>query len=60
MIEMEPQSADNVKRIFHLYAYGNLTLDGLIEQINAEGMVFRASLSEFPRSSVHNILKDRA
>ncbi|MGO8899173.1 MAG: recombinase family protein [Isosphaeraceae bacterium] len=48
------------QRIFHLYAYGNLTLDGLIEQINAEGMVFRASQSEFPRSSVHKILKDRA
>lgn len=60
VIEIEPQAAANVKRIFHLYAYDNLTLDGLVEKINAEGMVFRQSQPKFPRSSVHNILKDRA
>lgn len=60
LIEVDPVPAANVKRIFHLYAYENLTLDGLVERINGEGMVFRASLPNFPRSSVHNILKDRA
>jgi hypothetical protein len=60
LIDIEPQAAANVKRIFHLYAYENLTLDGLVERVNAEGMVFRASQPKFPRSSVHNILKDRA
>jgi DNA invertase Pin-like site-specific DNA recombinase len=60
LIEIDPIPAANVRRIFHLYAYENLTLDGLVERIHAEGMVFRASTPKFPRSSVHNILKDRA
>ncbi len=60
MVEIDPNPAANVKRIFHLYAYENLTLDGLVERINAEGMIFRPSTPNFPRSSVHNILKDRA
>ena len=60
MIEIDPQAAANVRRIFHLYAYENLTLDGLVERINAEGLVFRASQPKFPRSTVHAILKDRA
>ena len=60
MIEIDPQAAANVRRIFHLYAYENLTLDGLVERINAEGLVFRASQPKFPRSTVHAILNDRA
>jgi len=60
MIEIDPVQAANVRRIFHLYAYGNLTLDGLVERINAEGMVFRPATPKFPRSTVHNILTDRA
>ena len=60
MVEIDPVQAANVRRIFHLYAYENLTLDGLVERINAEGMVFRTATPKFPRSSVHNILKDRA
>ena len=60
MIEIDPQAAANVKRIFHLYAYENLTLDGLVERINAEGLVFRSSQPKFPRSTVHAILNDRA
>lgn len=60
MVEIDPVQAANVRRIFHLYAYENLTLDGLVERINAEGMVFRSATPKFPRSSVHNILKDRA
>lgn len=59
-IEVDPLPAANVRRIFHLYAYGNLTLDGLVAKVNAEGMVFRASMPKFPRSSVHTILQDRA
>lgn len=60
MIEIDPQAAENVRRIFHLYAYENLTLDGLVERINAEGLVFRPSQPKFPRSTVHAILNDRA
>jgi Site-specific recombinases, DNA invertase Pin homologs len=60
IIEIDPEPAANVKRIFHLYAYENLTLDGLVEKINTEGRLWRNSQPKFPRSSVHNILKDRA
>jgi DNA invertase Pin-like site-specific DNA recombinase len=60
VVEIDPQEAANVKRIFHLYAYENLTLDGLVERVNADGLVFRASQPKFPRSTVHAILRDRA
>ena len=60
MVEVDPVPADNVKRIFQLFAYHNHTLDTLIEKLAAEGRQFRSSTPKFPRSSVHNILKDRA
>ena len=49
-----------MKRIFHLYAYEPLTLDELVEKLKHEGRVFRSPSTPFPRSSVHNILQDRA
>jgi site-specific DNA recombinase len=51
LVEIDPESASNVKRIFHLYAYENLTLDGVVERINGEGRVWRTSQATFPRSS---------
>jgi site-specific DNA recombinase len=60
IVEVDSDAAANVKRIFHLYAYENLTLDGVVERINGEGRVWRKSQPKFPRSSIHNILKDRA
>lgn len=60
VVEVDQGAAANIKRIFQLYAYENMTLDGLVEKINAEGRVFRDSQPKFPRSSIHNILKDRA
>jgi site-specific DNA recombinase len=49
-----------VKRIYQLYAYENLKLDGVMERMNAEGRTWRSSASKFPRSSIHNMLRDRA
>ena len=60
VVEVDPPEAANVKRIFHLYAYENLTLDGLVERVNGERLVFRQSQPRFPRSTVHAILRDRA
>ena len=60
IIETDQEQAANVKRIFQLYAYENLTIDGVVERINGEGRIWRKSQPAFPRSSVHNILKDRA
>ena len=52
--------AENVKRIFQLYAYENVTLDGLVGRLHTEGRVFQTSQPRFPRSMARNILKDRA
>ncbi|MFO0884845.1 MAG: recombinase family protein [Pirellulales bacterium] len=60
VVDVDPEAASNVKRIFHLYAYENLTLDGLVAKMNSEGRIWRKSQPKFPRSSIHNILKDRA
>ena len=60
IIVVDQIAADNVKRMFHLYAYGNLTLDGVTEQINTEGRSFRKSQTKFPRSSIYRFLLDRA
>ena len=60
MVEVDPVPADNIKRIFQLFAYENHTLDTLVEKLSAEGRQFRSSTPKFPRSSIHNILKDRA
>jgi site-specific DNA recombinase len=60
LVEVDPVPAANVRRIFHLFAYENHTLDTLVEQFANEGRQFRSSMPRFPRSSVHNILQDRA
>lgn len=60
IVEVDPDQASNVKRIFHLYAYENCTIDGVLEKLKIEGRNWRKSQPKFPRSSVHNILKDRA
>jgi site-specific DNA recombinase len=60
IVEIDPGPAANVKRMFQLFAYENHTLDTLIEQLDNEGREFRSSTPRFPRSSVHNILQDRA
>ena len=60
LVELDPEAADNVRRIFHLFAYEPLTLDALVDRLRVEGRQFRASMPAFPRSSVHNILRDRS
>ena len=60
IVELDSVPAENVRRIFHLYAYGNLTLDGVTERMQTENRVWRKTQPKFPRSSIHNILRDRA
>jgi len=60
IVEVDPIAADNVRRIFQLYAWEHLTIDGVTAAINAEGRIWRPSTPTFPRSSIHNILRDRA
>ncbi|GMU37841.1 MAG: recombinase family protein [Phycisphaerae bacterium] len=57
--EVDPAAAENVKRIFHLYAYEPLTLDGLRDRLHAEGMEYRPDAPRFTRSKLHAMLTDR-
>jgi site-specific DNA recombinase len=59
-VELDPIPADNVKRIFQLYAYENYTLDTLVRKLAEESRSYRDSMPKFPRSSVHTILSDRS
>lgn len=58
--DVEPESAEKVKRIFHLYAYEPLTLDALRDRLHADGMTYRTDAPRFSRSKLHAILTDRA
>lgn len=60
IVEIDVPAPANVRRIFHLYAYEPLTLDGVAERVRAENLIFRPGVQRFPRSMVYDILKDRA
>ncbi len=60
IVEIELEQADNVRRVFHLYAYESMTLDDVVKRLREEGRVFRKSTPYFPRSTIHKMLKDRA
>jgi DNA invertase Pin-like site-specific DNA recombinase len=60
LVVLDPIPAANVRRMFHLFAYEPLTLDAVVERLHTEGLSFRTSTPRFPKSSVHNILTDRA
>ena len=60
IVEVCPETAPKVRRIFHLFAYENLTLDALIERLEKEGMTYKSSAPKFARSSVHQMLHDRS
>ncbi|HTQ38660.1 MAG TPA: recombinase family protein [Pirellulales bacterium] len=58
--EVDSPAADNVRRIFHLYAYENQTLDGVVKILSDECRVYRSASRKFNRAIVHEILRDRA
>ena len=60
IVEVDAVRAANVRRMFHLYAYENLTLDGVVKRLSDEGCVYRESSPRFNRTSVHTMLRDRA
>lgn len=60
LIELNETEASNVRRMFHLYAYENCTLDGIVKRFAEEGIVYRAENPAWSRTSVHNMLIDRA
>jgi site-specific DNA recombinase len=60
VVEIDKGPAANVRRAFELFAYGSLTLDGVVAKLAEENRIFRRSARRFPRSSVHFMLRDRA
>lgn len=60
LVEIDVAAADNVRRMFELFAFEPLTIDALVDKLHNEGRKFRPNMPQFPRSSVHNILLDRA
>ncbi|MCG8587011.1 MAG: recombinase family protein [Pirellulales bacterium] len=60
LVEVDPENAAKVRRIFELYAYQNHTLDAVIETFASEGIQYLPTQPNFVRSKVHTILRDRA
>jgi len=60
LIETNETEAANVRHMFQLYAYGNCTIDGIVKRFHDEGVVYRAARPKWKRTSVHNMLNDRA
>ena len=60
IVQVDPETAPKVKRLFHLFAYEHHTLDSLVEKLAEEAMEYRPSTRRFPRSKLHAMLRDRA
>jgi len=60
IVVVHPRNGATVRRIFEVFAFQSLTLDALADKLHAEGLIYRDSTPKFPRSSLHNILRDRA
>lgn len=60
LIETNETEAANVRYMFQLYAYGNCTIDGIVRRFHDEGVIYRPDKPKWKRTSVHNMLNDRA
>ena len=54
IVEMDFDTAPKVKRLFHLFAYENLTLDSLGNKLDKEAIEYRPSTRRFPRSKLRS------
>ena len=60
LVEIDPDRARTVRRVFELYAFHGHTLDSLIEQLDAEGICYSSTQRRFTRSKLHTVLRDRS
>lgn len=60
VIELNEAEAVNVRRMFHLYAFENHTLEGIVKRFATDGVAYRPGNPGWSRTSVHNMLTDRA
>ncbi|MEZ6142608.1 MAG: recombinase family protein [Zavarzinella sp.] len=60
IIEVHPENARTVRRIFELYGYHSHTLDTLPDALLSEGIEYLPSMPKAVRSKLYTILTDRA
>ena len=60
LVCVHPEQADNVRRIFDLYAYHSHSLDSLGAAMRNEGRIYSESHPDFVRSKLYGILSDRS
>jgi len=60
VVEVDPENAPKVRRIFELYARHNHTLDSLTRALREEGVDYTPSVPRFARSTLHKLLTDRS
>ena len=59
-VRVNPTEADNVRRIFELYAYHQHSLDSLVAALRDEGRLYSEKHPDFVRSKLYSILTDRS
>ncbi len=60
LVRVNPTEADNVRRIFNLYAYHRHSLDSLVSTLRNEGRIYSEKHPDFVRSKLYSILTDRS
>ena len=60
IVEVHPENAAKIRRLFELYAYHNHTLDTLGDALLAEGIEYLPSMLKIGRSKLYGILTDRS
>ncbi len=60
IVELHPENAATIRRIFELYGYHSHTLDTLGDALIEEGITYLPSTSKIGRSKLYAILTDRS
>ena len=60
IVQVHPENAAKIRRLFELYAYHNHTLDTLGDALLSEGFEYLPSVPKIGRSKLYGILTDRS
>lgn len=58
IISIDSQKGPILKKIFSLYSTGNYSLESLSNKLEKLGLLYAESLSKFPKSVLHRILRN--
>ncbi len=59
IVIINDRAAENVKIIYDLYAFKNMTVDGIVEHLTKQQIAYLPARPAWNRSKVHTILHDR-